>query len=199
MVFAPRAPLTNFNDGGGGGSDRGSYFIPKKITTSEFVYPKKSQLFFANPKNSLYFSLRPKTFPASFIDPKKSLWAKISDPRKSLGPPVIKICEGGPWGFCIRGRHQGNGASSGFAFKRRASFALTCPFDLAWLLSDSILKFSHPVTKLEPEFDRLGTGHFLSVGCGFWGEIRKFSSLKGGGGIPKVEGGRSFLQVNVLV
>ena len=23
-----------------GGSDRGSYFIPKKITTSEFVYPK---------------------------------------------------------------------------------------------------------------------------------------------------------------
>ena len=29
-----------------GGSDRGSYFIPKKIPTSEFVYPKKSQLFF---------------------------------------------------------------------------------------------------------------------------------------------------------
>ena len=29
------------------------------------------------------------------------------------------------------------------------------------------------------------------------GGIRKFSSLKGG--IPKVEGGRSFLQVNVLI
>ena len=29
-----------------GGSDRGSYFIPKKIPTSEFVYPKKSLLFF---------------------------------------------------------------------------------------------------------------------------------------------------------
>ena len=27
--------------GGGGGFDRGSYFIPKKITTSEFDYPKK--------------------------------------------------------------------------------------------------------------------------------------------------------------
>ena len=33
-----------------GGSDRGSYFIPKKIPTSEFVYPKKSLLFFSIPK-----------------------------------------------------------------------------------------------------------------------------------------------------
>ena len=32
-----------------GGSDRGSYFIPKKIPTSEFVYPKKS-LFFSIPQ-----------------------------------------------------------------------------------------------------------------------------------------------------
>ena len=32
-----------------GGSDRGSYFIPQKIPTSEFVYPKKS-LFFSIPK-----------------------------------------------------------------------------------------------------------------------------------------------------
>ena len=33
----PGATLTNFNDGGGGGggSSRGSYFIPKKITTSD--------------------------------------------------------------------------------------------------------------------------------------------------------------------
>ena len=34
----------------GGGSDRGSYFIPKKITTSEFVCPKKSLLFLTYPK-----------------------------------------------------------------------------------------------------------------------------------------------------
>ena len=49
----PGAPLTNFNDGvggRGGGSDRGSYFIPQKITTLEFVYPKKSLLFLAYPK-----------------------------------------------------------------------------------------------------------------------------------------------------
>ena len=36
-----------------GGSDRGSYFMPKKIATSEFVYPKKSLLFLAYPKKSL--------------------------------------------------------------------------------------------------------------------------------------------------
>ena len=47
----PGAPLTYFNDGGG--SDRGSYFISKKIPTSEFVYPKKSLLFLAYPKKSL--------------------------------------------------------------------------------------------------------------------------------------------------
>ena len=51
MYVSPGAPLTYFNDGGG--SDRGSYFIPKKIPTSEFVYPKKSLLFLAYPKKSL--------------------------------------------------------------------------------------------------------------------------------------------------
>ena len=40
---------------------------------------------------------RPKKIPASFIDPKKSLSAEMSDPKKSFGPPVIKICEWGPW------------------------------------------------------------------------------------------------------
>ena len=50
----PGAPLTNFNDRGG--SDRGSYFIPKKITTSEFVYPKKSQLQNLSSQKNHYFS-----------------------------------------------------------------------------------------------------------------------------------------------
>ena len=54
---SPGVPLTYFNDGGGGGgADRGSFFIPKKI-------------------------------PASFIDPKKSLLAKMSAPKKSFRPP----------------------------------------------------------------------------------------------------------------
>ena len=38
----PGSPLTNFNDRGG---NRGSYFIPKKITTSECVYSKKVTIF----------------------------------------------------------------------------------------------------------------------------------------------------------
>ena len=42
--------------GGGGGSNRGSHFIPKKFTTSEFVYPKKSLLFLAYPKKYLIYS-----------------------------------------------------------------------------------------------------------------------------------------------
>ena len=42
----PGAPLTNFNDEGGGGvPERGLYFIPKEIISSEFVCQLKSLLF----------------------------------------------------------------------------------------------------------------------------------------------------------
>ena len=35
--------------------------------------------------------------PASFIDPKKSLFAKMSDPKKSFGPPPsLKYVSGAP-------------------------------------------------------------------------------------------------------
>ena len=47
-VIYPGAPLRYFNDGGGGGGmggARGSYFIPKKMPTSEFVFPKKPNIF----------------------------------------------------------------------------------------------------------------------------------------------------------
>ena len=37
-----------------GGSDRGSYFIPQKIPTSEFVYPKKSLSVFASANFIIY-------------------------------------------------------------------------------------------------------------------------------------------------
>ena len=133
-----------------GGSNRGSYFIPKKIPTSGFVYPKKSLLFLAYPKKSLCFCIskfyylssgklkhanfnfgfgqkqnyklrlcyflfelmkntipkkipllfsRPQKIAASFIDPKKSLLAKMSDPKKSFGPPPplsLKYVSGAP-------------------------------------------------------------------------------------------------------
>ena len=37
-----------------GGSDRGSYFIPQKIPTLEFVYPKKSLSVFASANFIIY-------------------------------------------------------------------------------------------------------------------------------------------------
>ena len=93
----PGAPLTNFNDGEV--RQRFIFYtqknhnfricLPQKITTS-FVL-------FSQPKKSVCFFLATPKIPLSFIDPKKSLWAKISDPKKSLGPPVIKICEWRPW------------------------------------------------------------------------------------------------------
>ena len=53
------------------------------------------------PKKIPVLFSRPKKIPTSFIDPKKSLLAKISDPKNpSDPPPVIKICEWGPWGAC---------------------------------------------------------------------------------------------------
>ena len=92
----PVAPLTNFNDGGGGIRQRFTFYTQKNHN-SEFVYPKKSLLFIAYPKKSLCFSSRPKKILASFIDPKKSLLAKVSDPKKSLGPPLsLKYVSGAP-------------------------------------------------------------------------------------------------------
>ena len=133
-----------------GGSNRGSYFIPQKIPTSEFVYPKKSLLFLAYPQKFLsvfasanfiigklkhanfnsgfgqkqnyklrlhyfWFELmkntipqkipllfsRPKKIPASFIDPKNLFWPKCQTQKNPSDPPVIKICEWGPWGNSI--------------------------------------------------------------------------------------------------
>ena len=55
------------------------------------------------PKKIPGFFLLFKKIPMSFIDPKKSLLAKISDPKKSLGDPpaspqcVSKICEWCPF------------------------------------------------------------------------------------------------------
>ena len=93
---------------GGGGSDRGSYFIPKKIT-SKFVYPKKSLLFLTYPKKSLLFLAYPKKsltdspffttpknpsvffcnpkIPASFIDPKNHFWPKFWTQKNHSDPP----------------------------------------------------------------------------------------------------------------
>ena len=114
LQFIPRAgaPLTNFNgEGGGGGklSDRGSYFIPKKITTSEFVYPKKSQLFLEYPKIPSVLFLQPKKIPLFFFPtPQKSrrlsqtqkiTFGRNFRPQKNHSdPPSLKYVSGAPLG-----------------------------------------------------------------------------------------------------
>ena len=90
-----------------GGSDRGSYFIPKKITTSVFSYPKKSlpflaypkkslSSFFATPKKSLCFFSRPKKIPAPFIDRKNHLWPNFQTKKITRNPPSLKYVSGVP-------------------------------------------------------------------------------------------------------
>ena len=66
-----------------------SYFIPKKITTSKFVCPRKSLLFLAYPKKSLSpFFTNPKNLLFFFHNPKISLCGQNFRPRKTLGPPT---------------------------------------------------------------------------------------------------------------
>ena len=49
------------------------------------------------PKKIPVLFSRPKKIPASFIDPKISLLSKMSDPKKSFGPPPsLKYVSGAP-------------------------------------------------------------------------------------------------------
>ena len=115
MPRGPTQKLIMRGGGGGGGGGRGltevHLFISKKITTSEFVYPKKTLLFLAYPKKSLrpFFATQksPSVFfttqknPGIFRRPKKITFGQISDTKKSLRtpPPNIKIREWGTWVF----------------------------------------------------------------------------------------------------
>ena len=51
------------------------------------------------PKKIPVLFSRPKKIPASFIDPQKIPFGQNVRPKKNYSdPPVIKICEWGPWG-----------------------------------------------------------------------------------------------------
>ena len=75
------------------------FSIPKKSHTSSKLHLSILLIWAVekyNPKKSLFFFMTQKIL-VSFLDPKKSLLAKISDPQKSLRSPISKICEWGPW------------------------------------------------------------------------------------------------------
>ena len=105
-VDFPGAPLTNFNDGGGGGPTEVHILYPKKsqlqnLSTQKILaYPKKSLGPFSQPqKIPLFFFVTQKN-PGVFHRPKKITLGQNFRPKKSLRslPPIIKICEWGPWG-----------------------------------------------------------------------------------------------------
>ena len=101
--FAPQGPHSQIlmtGGGGEGGSDRGSYFIPKKITTSEFVYTKIALLFFRNPKNSLCLFYATQINPGVFHRPKKITFGQNFRPKTiTRCPRSLKYVSGAPW-FC---------------------------------------------------------------------------------------------------
>ena len=77
---------------------------------------------------------RPQKIPASFIDPKKSLLAKMSDPTKSFGPPPppspptgINICEWGLQGQLVGPGEKGNFYNCAFS---------PSPTDCPWVSED---------------------------------------------------------------
>ena len=100
--------MTVWGGGRGEGSDRGSYFIPQKITTLEFVYPKKSLLFFSIPKkNPLVLFSQPKKIPLYFFEtqkypdvlhrPKKITFGQNFRPKKITQTlPSLQYVSGAP-------------------------------------------------------------------------------------------------------
>ena len=88
-------------EGGGGGGVR-QRFVSYAPKNHNFIsIPQKNPLVFFNNKTiPVFYFWRLKKIPESFIDPKKSLLAKSSGPKKPLEPPpplpVIKTCEWAP-------------------------------------------------------------------------------------------------------
>ena len=85
--------------GGGGGGPTEVYILyPKKLQLQNLSTQKIHYLFLHTQNNRLVLFSQPQKIPASFIDGKKSLLVKISDPKNHSDPPVIKICE---WGLRV--------------------------------------------------------------------------------------------------
>ena len=101
------APLTNFKDGEGGPTEVHILYpknhnfkicLPQKITTLLAYPPPNTLVLFTQPQKIPLFFSRPPKNPGVFQRPKKiTLGQNFRPPKKSLGPPILKICEWGPW------------------------------------------------------------------------------------------------------
>ena len=110
MYYTPRGPTHKFHNGGGGGGVRQTliYYTQKnhnfRICLPQnhyfLTYPKKHPLvLFSEPKKiPLFFFLATQKNPGVFHRrPKKSLLAKISDPKNHSPPPLsLKYVSGAP-------------------------------------------------------------------------------------------------------
>ena len=100
LKFPTQGPHSQMLMMGEGGSYRGSYFIPKIITTSEvFSTQKKLPLFLAYPKKSLSPFFATQKNPGVFHRPKKNdFWPKFQTQKNHWEPPSSKYV-GWPVGF----------------------------------------------------------------------------------------------------
>ena len=100
----PGAPLTNFNNGGGGGVwQRFKFYTQKKsqlqnLSTQKnqvllfLAYPKKSRSPFFTTHKNLFFSRPQKILASFYLDPKIHFWSKFQTPKNHstpLPPPTV--------------------------------------------------------------------------------------------------------------
>ena len=109
-VCSPGAPLTNFNDGGGGVRQRFIFYtqknynfricLPKKITTFYSVPKKNPLVLFSQPKKIPLFFFATQKNPGVFHRPKKITFGQNFRPKKiTRTPPSLKYVSGAP-GVC---------------------------------------------------------------------------------------------------
>ena len=107
LLLSSQEPLSQIlliGGGGGGGGPTEVHILYLKKSQLQNLSTQKNHYFLKHTqKYPLLLFRNPKKIPASFIGPKESLLAEISDPKKISRtlppppPPVIKICEWGPW------------------------------------------------------------------------------------------------------
>ena len=105
LLLSSQEPLSQIlliGGGGGGGPTEVHILYLKKLQLQNLSTQKNHYFLKHTQKYPLLLFRNPKKIPASFIGPKESLLAEISDPKKSVGPspppppPSSKFVNGAP-------------------------------------------------------------------------------------------------------